>query len=128
MPYISAENQIEIIKSKFPFNYNGIILHLLNDNILVEPKSYGGRNYIMDVVDDEGYKYKIRYDYLKNAKKQKTLNKCFYNNPYTYENIDNYCKLNSINMKLLNHNFPLINYAREKLDFIDSKGNIHKIS
>lgn len=128
MPIINAKEQIEIIKSKFPFDYNGTLLYLLDDNIVVTKKSYGGRNYIINVIDEEGYKYQIRHDRINHMKDNKLLRRYFGNNPYTYENIDNYCKLNNIDLKLLSNNFPLTNYSREKLDFIDSKGNVHKIS
>jgi hypothetical protein len=125
---ITVEDQIKVIKNKFPFNYNGIILNLLNEDILVEQKSSGGRNYIMHVIDNEGYKYKIRYSNLNNCNTCKTLTRYFYNNPYTYDNIDNYCKLNNIDMRLSSHDFPIIGYSREKLDFVDFDGKIHKIS
>lgn len=128
IPTISAEKQIKVIKDKFPFDFNGIILNLLNEDILVRQIPSGGRDYIIDVVDNDGYKYRIRYKYLQNCNIYKTLTRYFYNNPYTYYNIDNYCRLNNINLRLSNHDFPIVGYSREKLDFVDSDGNIHKIS
>lgn len=128
MPTITVEEQIKKIKAKFPFDYNGIKLCLLSDEVEVIRKPQGGYHYILDVVDNEGYKYKIRDSYLKNSKHQQSLNKCFYNNPYTYDNIDNFCVKNNIKLKLLHRDFPLSAYAREKLDFVDGENNIHKIS
>lgn len=64
---------------------------------------------------------------MENIKKKKP-NRFFHNNPYTYDNINLFCKNNNIDLCVNGDELPLYGYAREKLDMIDSSGDIHKVS
>lgn len=124
----TIKEQIKIIKQHFPMQFNDITLNLMNKEIEVTKNPNGGRNYYVYLIDDKNYKYKIIYNSLKNHKNQKSLNRFFYGNPYTYDNINNFCKENNIDLYVDGTNLPIIGYAREKLDCIDSNGIVHKIS
>lgn len=122
----NIEKQIRAIKSKFPFDYNGIILNLLNDNIEINEKPCGVREYLLDVIDNEGYKYHIKYNYLKNTKRQKTLNRFFRHNPYTRDNIENFMKIH--NIKDLNILDDVSEHTAKTLMNVEIKGETYKIS
>lgn len=122
----NIEKQIKAIKSKFPFDYNGIILNLLNDNIEINEKPCGVREYLLDVIDNEGYKYRIKYNYLKNTKRQKTLNRFFRHNPYTRDNIENFMKIH--NIKDLNILDDVSEHTAKTLMNVEIKGETYKIS
>lgn len=117
--------RIENIKSQFPIIMScGDVLNILDcevmDNIIV-----------INCIDQEGYKYKFTNDRLSTIQGggfKSELNKFFKRNPYTYENINNYCKLHNIDLYIENNNYPVSGYAREKLPFKNSKGEIINIS
>lgn len=127
----SAKMQEEImnnIKSNFPMNVLGITYYL--SSIELSKKSNGKHNkYIVDIYDEFGYKYKTDYNFiLSSIKNGSQLSRFFKRNPYTYENINLYCKLNNIDLFIDGTNLPVTGYARELLDFVDSDGNIVKTS
>jgi len=127
----NVEKQLEIILSKFPMKFSEeVTLDLLNNNIDVcYIEKMKCRKYKLNLIDNEGYKYLADYNNILNTiGKIRNPNRFFYNNPYTYENINWFCERNNINMRVEGHGLPLVGYAREKLDMIDSCGNINRIS
>lgn len=127
----SVKKQEEImnnIKSNFPMNVLGITYYI--SSIELSKKSNGKHNkYIVDIYDEFGYKYKTDYNFiLSSIKNGSQLSRFFKRNPYTYENINLYCKLNNIDLSIDGTNLPVTGYARELLDFVDSDGNIVKTS
>lgn len=120
------EEKIEFIKSKFPFNYNGTILYLLDNDIKVDEKSSDGKNYILNLIDNDGYKYRIKYNSFKSIKYQKTLNRFFRHNPYTRDNIENFMKIH--NIKDLNILDDVSEHTAKTLMNVEIKGETYKIS
>jgi len=71
------------------------------------------KEYMIDLIDSEGYKYYIRYGGIKVAKRRNSpLHKFFRNNIYTRDNIINYLKLNSKDFTLVSEE---VNNATEDL-------------
>lgn len=63
---------------------------------------YKGANKYVDVMDEDGYKYRTtRNSFIKNGKPLPIVA----SNPYVIENIKNYIKLNNINVELLSDKF-----------------------
>lgn len=117
--------KIEHVKKYFPLKIScGDTLNLLHcelKNDLV----------IVHFVDQNGYKYKLTNDRLATIQGdgfKSELNKFFKRNPYTYDNINTYCKLHNIDLYIENNNYPISGYAREKLPFKNSKGETVHIS
>lgn len=115
------------IETNFPIVIQGIIYYLY-DEIEVIRKGTNRYRYLVPLIDNEGYKYKIDHNTLHNAKSNNSLPARFFkNNPFTYENINNYCRINKIDLCIDGTGLPIKGYARETLNFIDSSGNIVKI-
>ena len=126
-----VEIQKQKVLNSFPLEYGeGIILNLLSNNINVEyDEKKKSRKYFIHLIDNYGYKYYLNYHQTMSSKKTyNTPNRFFYGNPYTYENINHYCKENNIDLHIDGKGLPVIGYAREKLECIDSNGVIHKIT
>lgn len=71
------------------------------------------KKYLIDLIDNEGYKYFINYNVIYNSRKRNLkLNKFFRNNIYTRCNIINYLFLNNIKFSLISLN---LTNAIEKL-------------
>lgn len=117
--------KIEHVKDYFPLKMScGDILKLLHCEI-------ENNSVVIHCVDQDGYKYKFTNDRLSTIQGdsfKSELNKFFKRNPYTYDNINNYCKLHNIDLYIENNNYPISGYAREKLPFKNSKGDTVFIS
>lgn len=113
--------RIERIKHQFPIIMScGDVLNVLCCEMI-------NNIIIIHCVDQDGYKYKFSNDRLSTIQGngfKSELNKFFKRNPYTYDNINNYCKLHNIDLYIENNNYPISGYAREKLPFMNSKGEI----
>lgn len=128
---LSIEQQKHIfdnIYNSFPMNIHGTTFYI--NNIELSKKSDKKHNkYIVDMYDEYGYKYKINYDsVIACIRNGSQLNRFFKRNPYTYDNINLYCKLNNIDLYINGNGLPVSGYARELLNFYDSNGNIVKTS
>lgn len=128
---LSAKRQEDIIskiKSQFPMKVLGITFYL--SNVELTKKANGKHNkYLVDMYDEFGYKYKTDFGFvLSSIKSGSQLSKFFKRNPYTYDNINLYCKLNNIDLTIDGTGLPVTGYARELLNFIDSNGNVVKTS
>lgn len=120
---------IKNIIDSFPFETSENIYYLISKDIKLEKKGHTHNKYIVDLCDHFGYKYRIDYNFLISAKNGKyELNKFFKRNPYTYDNINLWCKLNNIDLHINGKNLPTSGFSREILDFQDSNGNIVKTS
>lgn len=117
---------ISEIKSSFPFKYlKGCVLYLNDIDII---KSNNKVKYMVDLIDNEGYKYYFEYSHLKSAYHSGyELNKFFKRNKYTKDNINIFLKNNNIDLNL-NYEIPTSGVAREKFNFIDENNNIKSIS
>ena len=122
------EDIINNIKSQFPMKVLGVTFYL--SNVELTKKANGKHNkYLVDMYDEFGYKYKTDFGFvLSSIKSGSQLSKFFKRNPYTYDNINLYCKLNNIDLIIDGTGLPVTGYARELLNFIDSNGNIVKTS
>ena len=122
------EEIVENIKSKFPMDVLGVTFYLTD--VEVYKKSNNKHNkYVVNIYDEFGYKYKTDYNFvLSSIKNGSQLSRFFKRNPYTYDNINLYCKLNNIDLSIDGTGLPVVGYARELLDFVDSNGNIVKTS
>lgn len=127
----NVNKQLETVFNAFPVKFTEEITYsLLSDNIeVVYNEKEKSRNYYVHVVDNYGYKHRTEYKHLMNScGKNKCLTRFFYGNPYTYENINLYCKLNNIDLHINGEGLPLSGVARVKMDYVDSKGNITNAS
>lgn len=117
------EEKLKYIKEKFPITLkNGYVLNHINSYV-ENSKIY------VNCIDQYGYKYSFDHKLLSNIQCYES-DPCrfFKRNPYTYDNINLYCKLNSIDLHINGEGLPTAGYARELLDFYDSDGNIVKTS
>lgn len=121
-----TQERIEYFKNMFPLKFSETItLYLLNDDVEVTLDSSNLRNYNFNMIDNEGYKYKQNIHHtLSTRKTAKCLNRFFYNNPYTYDNINHFFEINNIDLYIDGTNLPLSGCARRKFDFIKSNGEI----
>lgn len=122
------EDVVENIKNKFPMDISGITFYLTNVEVVRQDnrKHY---KYIVDMYDDFGYKYKTNFTFVSlSIKNGSQLSRFFKGNPYTYQNINLYCKLNNIDLSIDGNDLPVKGYAKELLDFVDSNGNIVRTS
>ena len=72
-------------------------------------------NIYYTIIDKEGYKYFCQYDVIRNSRKRNLkLNKFFRGNKYTQDNINNYFKINNIEINIKYFN---VNTATEKIIF-----------
>lgn len=119
-----TEESIQKIKNNFPFQYTETqVLYL--DEILYK-KNY---DYYITIHDNENYRYSTTHHHLQTAKHCcYELNRFFKRNPFTYENINNFCKLNNIDLHIDGSNLPISGYAREILEFKNSNNEIIKTS
>ena len=70
----------------------------LYENKLKEKNNQIKKSLSTVMYDEYGYKYKINYDsVIACIRNGSQLNRFFKRNPYTYDNINLYCKLNNIN-------------------------------
>lgn len=119
---------IENIKSKFPMDVLGTTFYLTDVEVCKRANNKHNK-YVVDMYDEFGYKYKTDYNFvLSSIKNGSQLSRFFKRNPYTYDNINLYCKLNNIDLSIDGTGLPVSGYARELLDFVDSKGNIVRTS
>ena len=124
----NVNKQLETIRNSFPVKFSeDVVYNLLNKNIeVVYNEKLKSRKYYLDIIDNYGYKHRTEYNQIKNGKGKYTcLNRFFLGNPYTYDNINLYCKLNNIDLHIDGTNLPINGASREKMNYIDSKGNIH---
>lgn len=127
----NVNKQLEAIRNSFPVKFSeDVVYNLLNESIeVVYNEKLKSRKYYLDIIDNYGYKHRTEYHQIKNGKGRYTcLNRFFLGNPYTYDNINLYCKLNNIDLHIDGTNLPVNGASREKMDYIDSKGNIHNIT
>lgn len=122
------EEKLNNIKNSFPYKFSEDLILYLNGDIIVEHnnklRSY---EYYIDLIDQYGYKYYLEAGNVLYST-AKSLNRFFKRNKYTYENINLYCKLNNIDLHIDGNDLPVTGLAREKLNFIDSDGNMHKLT
>ena len=127
MPEEDISNLANKIKESFPLEILGVSYYCTN--VMVKRKGKNRYRYMVDIYDDFGYKYTIDYNRLKSAQKGNyEPAKFFKRNIYTYDNINTYCKINHIGLRIDGKNLPVVGYAREILDFVDNNGNIVKTS
>lgn len=127
----NTETQIKHIKEQFPLKFSDTTtLFLLNENIDVAyNEKLKCKKYRLNLIDNEGYKYYADYNLTMNTlEKIKNPTRFFYNNKYTYDNINHFCELNNIDLSVDGTGLPLSGYAREKLCMVNSNGEVHKIS
>ena len=127
----NVNKQLETVISAFPVQFTDEITYdLLNDEIdVVYNEKEKSRNYYINIIDNYGYKHRTEYHHFMASRgKSKCITRFFYGNPYTYENINLYCKLNNIDLHINGDGLPLSGVAREKMNYVDSNGTIHKIS
>ena len=120
----NSETQVDIYKNMFPLTIENVTYSLFGDVEIIH-KASNHNSYYLNLIDNDGYKYRYTFKTVMAAKKiNKPLTRFFKWNTYTYENINLYCKLNNILLKLENYSdLPVSNYARERLQFIDSDGH-----
>src|SRR5574344_134667 len=127
----NVKNNIQYIKDSFPIIIGGSTYKLLPSKEIVVTHNDEKRcnKYVVHVYDNYGYKYCTEFSTIKNALKAgKQLNKFFKRNIYTYDNINNFCKENKIDLILQNENVPFAGAAREKYVYKDRKGNEYSLS
>lgn len=123
----NIDKQKKIILDTFPVQFSeNIIYNLLSNNIdVIYNEKERSRKYIVDIIDNYGYKYHIDFHHMMSSRgRYDCLNRFFYGNIYTYDNINLYCKLNNIDLYIDGKDLPVIGVARKKMDYVDSKGNI----
>lgn len=122
----STEERIKYFKDMFPIKFNDeITLYLLDEKVDVVIDSQNLRNYYFNVIDNDGYKYRQNIHHILSSRKNyKCPARFFANNPYTYENINNFFKINDIDLFIDGINLPVSGCAREKFDFVKSNGEI----
>lgn len=112
------DKQKDKIANMFPFQCSGNqILYL--DDVLCKI------NYDLHLVihDSEGYKYKCTIHQIQHIKNDgRILNRFFKRNPFTYENINNFCRLHNIDLYIDGKNLPTSGAARTNFEFITSDG------
>lgn len=122
----STEERIKYFKDMFPIKFNDeITLYLLDEKVDVVIDNQNLRNYYFNVIDNDGYKYRQNVHHILSSRKNyKCPARFFANNPYTYENINNFFKINDIDLFIEGTNLPVSGCAREKFDFVKSNGEI----
>lgn len=106
----NVNKQLETIRNSFPVKFSeDVVYNLLNKNIeVVYNEKLKSRKYYLDIIDNYGYKHRTEYHQIKNGKGRYTcLNRFFLGNPYTYDNINLYCKLNNIDLHIDGTNLPV---------------------
>lgn len=112
------------IKADFPIVIQDVV-YCLYDEIEVVRKGTNRYRYLVTMIDNDGYKYKTDYNIVRNAKNNnQLLARFFKNNQFTYDNINNYCCINNIDLFVDGTGLPIKGYARKPLNFIDSSGNV----
>ena len=103
----------EKIKSIFPFIHLHIKYSLLKIDFLED-------KYIVHFIDEYGYKYMLNYTYMRTimASPKIQINRFFKGNPYTYDNIRNFIKIENLSIELLEEK-DFKSGALEKLLFKD---------
>lgn len=127
----NSEAKIEEILNSFPIYFSDDIVYNLYSDVIdiVYDENRKIYNYYIKIIDNFGYKHYVNYKIFKdNIGKHKSLTKFFYGNPYTYDNINLFCKLNDIDLKIDGTNLPVIGAARNKFDFYNSQGEVKNVS
>lgn len=126
----NAELKIEEILNLFPIKLDDVVYNLYSNNVdVVYDENKKIYNYYIKVIDNLGYKHYVNYKILKNSiEKNKYLTRFFYGNPYTYDNINLFCKLNNIDLKINGINLPISGASRNKFDFYNSQGELKRVS
>lgn len=127
----NSESKIKEILNIFPINFSYDIIYSLYSDVIdvVHDENRRTYNYYIKIIDNLGYKHYVNYKNFKdNIGKIKHLARFFCGNPYTYDNINLFCKLNNIDLKIDGTNLPVIGAARNKFDFYNSQGEVRKIS
>ncbi len=121
-----TEERIEYFKNMFPIKFNEeLTLYMLNDDVEVKVDKNNTRDYYFNMIDNNGYKYYQNIHHvLSTSKFAKKLNRFFYNNPYTYDNINHYFEINDIDLYIDGKGLPLSGCARERLNFVKNDGEI----
>ena len=80
--------------------------------------------YIVHFIDEYGYKYRLNYSYIRNIMTSRNIqfNRFFKRNPYTYDNIRNFIKIENLSIELLEEK-DFKRGAIEKLLFKDLRNN-----
>lgn len=123
----NVNKQLTTVLNAFPIQFTeDIVYELFNYDVdVVYNQKEKSRNYYVNIIDNYGYKHRVEYNHIMSSRgKSKCLTRFFYGNPYTYDNINLYCKLNNIDLHIDGKNKPLSGVAREKMNYVDSKGNI----
>ena len=123
-----VDKQIKTIKNKCPLRFSESVTYdFFNENIdVVYNKNQKSRKYYLNIIDNYGYKHRAEYHQIMSSKnKSENLNRFFYGNPYTYDNINLYCVLHNIDLYIDGIGLPIKGASREKMNYVDSKGNIH---
>jgi len=82
------------------------------------------KEYMIDLIDEEGYKYYVRYSVIKVAERRNSpLHKFFRNNIHTRENIINYLLLHNKNFTLVSE--EVINATEDLIWFCPIHGNFN---
>ena len=113
----NIDKQKNIILDTFPVQFSeNIIYNLLSNNIdVIYNEKERSRKYIVDIIDNYGYKYHIDFHHMMSSRgRYDCLNRFFYGNIYTYDNINLYCKLNNIDLYIDGKDLPVIGVARKK--------------
>lgn len=127
----NKEVTINNIFNMFPVKLSDDIIYDIYSDVIdiLHDENKKMYKYYIRIIDNLGYKYYVNYATLKNNIKNKTpLNRFFKRNPYTYDNINLFCKLNDIDLKIDGEKLPVSGLSREKLDFYNSNGEIKKVS
>ena len=127
----NVNKQIEVILNSFPVKFSETITYnLLNNDIeVIYNEKEKSRKYLVNIIDDYGYKYRIDFHHMMSSRgRYECLNRFFYGNKYTYDNINLYCKQNNIDLHIDGEGLPVVGVAREKMNYIDSNGNVHNTS
>lgn len=127
----NKELKIKEILNAFPIEFSdNVVYSLYSDAIdVVYDDNRKIYNYYVNIIDNFGYKHNVNYRNLKNnIGKTKNLTRFFYGNPYTYDNINLFCVLNNIDLKIDGTNLPVIGAARKKFYFYNSQGKATKTS
>jgi hypothetical protein len=110
----------------FSDDHYNIFPYRFNDNIIIYFDDYyaydiDARKHIIDVHDNEGYKYRLPYiRIIQSSRKNTVLRRFFQKSYFTLYNINNFLKLNDIPLILETLNGT--DSARTKLNFISENG------
>lgn len=127
----NVNQQLEVILNSFPVKFSETVTYnLLNDDIeVIYNENVKSRKYLVNIIDDYGYKYCVDFHHMMSSRgRYECLNRFFYYNPFTYDNINLYCVLNNIDLHIDGKGLPVFGASRTKMDYYDSNGNIKNVS